>query len=186
MIKTLKILIALITTVALLLVGGCSHYSGVDTPVGPSQVTPKVFMDPFAINAINGNSFTVKVYIENVTNLYFASVYLVYDPAKVNYISSTEGNFLNQGGVSTSFMPSTSENALGNGLVKRSFGISRLDNAKGGASGTGNLFSITFKAISPGTTNISFSSDTNDLGFRNVNNSDIQITVGNGTALTIN
>ncbi len=181
-----KRLLITITLFGLLSVlGGCSRYGGVDNPTGPSTVSPKVFMDPSTLSANKGNNFTLKVYIENATDLYYAAFYVVYDPQKVTYSSGAVGDFLKQNGASVSDLLVGGEVSVGGGLVKRSFGITRLDSTKGGASGTGVLCTITFNALATGATSVNFSSDPNDQGFRDVNNSDIQITIGNGTTVNI-
>lgn len=182
--KTLIITITLLGLISMF--GGCSRYGGVDNPTGPSTVSPKVFMDPPTVSVSKGNDFTLNVYIENVSDLYYAAFYVVYDPQKVSYKSSTVGDFLKEGGADVSFQVSPYEQSAGSGLVKRGFGITRLDSSKGGASGTGVLCTITFSTLATGSTNVNFSSDSNDQGFRDVNNADIQVTIGNGTTVNIN
>lgn len=182
--KSLIITIGLLGLISVL--GGCSRYGGVDNPTGPSTVTPKVFMDPSTLSVSKENDFTLRVYIENVTDLYYAAFYVVYDPQKVSFKSGTAGDFLKQNGTPVSDLFVGGEVPAGGSLVKRSFGITRLDNTKGGASGTGILCSITFNTLSTGATNVNFSSDPNDQGFRDVNNADIQVTIGNGTTVNIN
>lgn len=170
------------------MLGGCSRWGGVDNPTGPSTVSPKVFMDPSTLSVSKGNDFTLKVYIENVTNLYYAAFYVVYDPQKVSYSSAAVGDFLKEGGVDLNFQVSPYEQSAGGGLVKRSFGISRLDISKGGTSGTGVLCTITFNAIATGSTSVNFSSDPNDQGFMDStlpSGNPIQISVGNGTTVNI-
>lgn len=184
---TAKYLITALSII-LLISSGCSRFGGVDSPIGPSEVKPKVFMDPAAVSPGNGEAFTLNVYIENVTGLYYAAFYVVYDHSKVSYSSSATGNFLKQDGVIVTEPPYIGdEQSEGNGLVKRGFGISRFDSntPKSGVSGTGILCTITFKAIATGTTSIGFSEDPNDQGFKDANDSDIVITVGNGTTVNI-
>ena len=181
---TLKTLFIVVTLFALSTLGGCSRLGGVDNPTGPSTVSPKVFMDPASIP--NGDSFTLKVYIENVTDLYYAAFYVIYDPLRLAYSGGASGDFLKQGGVSVDFKD-LGEYPISNGLVKRSVGVSRFDTntPKTSVSGTGVLCTLTFKALASGTANLSFSSDPNDQGFMNLNNTSIQITVGNGTTVNI-
>lgn len=184
---TVKYIITTLSVI-LLISAGCSRFGGVESPTGPSEVRPKVFMDPATVSPGNGETFTLNVYMENVTDLYYAAFYVIYDPNKVSYISSATGNFLKQDGVTVNDPPYVgNEQSEGNGLVKRSFGISRFDSntPKSGVSGTGILCTITFKAIATDTPSIGFSEDTNDQGFKDVNDSDIVITVGNGTTVNI-
>lgn len=182
-----KYLITVLSAI-LLISSGCSRFGGVESPTAPSEVRPKVFMDPAAVTPGNGETFTLNVYMENVTDLYYAAFYVVYDPNKVSYSSSATENFLKQDGITVNDPPYVgNEEPEGNGLVKRSFGVSRFDSntPKRGVSGTGILCTITFKAIATGTTSIVFSEDPNDQGFRDVNDSDIIITVGNGATVNI-
>lgn len=176
---TIKTLFIVVTLFVFSTLGGCSRLGGVDNPVAPSGVTPKVYMDPSTKSVINGNSFTVNVYIENVTNLFYASVYLTYDPTKITYTGSSEGSFLKKGGASVTFSPYVPPVQNGELIM----GITRLGASSGGASGTGILCSATFTAVATGTSTITINQ--NSSGFRNVNNSDIQITVGNGTTVNI-
>lgn len=176
---TIKCLLIIVTLFVFSILGGCSRLGGVDNPVAPSGVTPKVYLDPASKSVINGNSFTVNVYIENVTDLFFASVYLSYDPAKITYTGSAEGSFLKQGGASVTFNPYVP--SLQNGELV--MGITRLGSSSGGASGTGILCSATFTAVATGASAITINQ--NSSGFRNVSNSDIQITVGNGTTVNV-
>lgn len=176
---TIKCLLVVVTLFVFSTLGGCSRLSGVDNPVAPSAVTPKVYMDPASKSVNSGSSFTVNIYIENVTNLFYANVYLSYDPAKITYTGSAEGSFLKQGGATVNFnhyVPPVQNGEL-------VMGITRLGSSSGGASGTGILCSATFSAVATGTSTITINQGSS--GFRNVNNSDIQITVGNSTTVNI-
>ncbi len=177
----LKTLVTVIFFSALVIIGGCSHYSGTDTPVGPSQVTPKVFMDPSAKSATVGSQFTLNVYIENVTNLFYANIYIKYDPAKISYVDSAMGGFLQQGSFYAFDDPL-------NGIVNVS--PTRQGKSNGGVSGSGVLCTVTFKAVSAtagSATKISFLDENGYyLGFRDPNDNEIQRTIGNWTAVTVN
>lgn len=176
-----KNIVIIITLLAFSALGGCSRLGGVDNdnPVAPSTVTPKVYIDPASKSIVNGNSFTVNVYIENVTDLFYANVYLSYDPTKITYTGSAEGNFLKQGGASVTFSPYVPPVQNGELVM----GITRLGASSGGVSGTGILCNATFTAVATGTSAITINQSSS--GFRNVNNGDIQITVGNGTTVNI-
>lgn len=168
----------LITTLSVLLLifGGCSRYGGSDNSTSPSEVTPKVYLDPATLTKTAEKEFTINVYIENVTDLFYASVYLEYDPSKLSYITSTEGDFLNQGGASTQFSPFDQ-----NGTLK--LGITRLGSSSGGASGSGVLCSATFSGAIAGASTLTINKDSS--GFMDANNNDVTITVGNGTTANI-
>lgn len=183
----IKNVLIILILISLSVLFGCSRLGGVDNPISPSTVRPKVFMDPSSISVSNGSAFTTKVYIENATDLYYAAFYVVYDPLKVAYVSGSSGDFLKKGGVNVNFMAAPNEQSLGSGLVKRSIGVTRLDtnSPKSGVSGTGILCALTFNAVAAGSGNLSFSSDLNDQGFMDVNNNPITITVGSGTTVNI-
>lgn len=163
-------------SVLLLILGGCSRYGGPDNPTAPSEVTPKVYLDPATLTKTAGQEFTINVYIENATDLFYASVYLEYDPSKLSYITSIEGDFLKQGGASVSFNGSEQ-----NGIII--MGITRLGSSSGGASGSGVLCSATFSGAIAGASTLTINKDSS--GFMDANNNDVTITVGNGTTANI-
>jgi general secretion pathway protein D len=177
-VKTLLITTTLLGLISVL--GGCSRWGGVESPTGPSEVTPKVFMDPSTVSKSTNSPFTISVYIENVTDLYFANIYIKYDPDKLSYVDGAEGSFLDQGGASTSFFAEEVESGIVN------VAITRLS-PKSGASGTGVLCTMTFKGTASNSqTNISFLNEAPYyLGFRDANEEDVKITVGNGTTVNI-
>ena len=181
-----KRLLITITLLALLsMLGGCSRWGNVDNPTGPSTVTPKVYMDPASISRSVNQQFTISVYVENVTNLYYANIYIKFDPTKVSYVSSAIGSFLEQG-------LQQSEIAFNTSIYEGSIlnvAPARLNPSKGGVSGSGTLCTVTFKAINltGGTaTNINFLNEgAYDLGFRDPSDNEIEKTVGNGTTVNI-
>lgn len=166
-------------------VSGCSRYGGVDSPTGSSSITPKVYMEPASITVTSSGSFTIKVYVENVTDLYYAAFDLVYDTAKVTLPDNNwaQGAFLQQDGASIYFSVG-GEQPISGTMVKRNIGVSRLSSPVG-VSGNGVLCSFTFNAAAAGTATIEFNQDPTSWGFMNVNNSPITITVGNGTTVNI-
>lgn len=169
--------LSMVISILLLLSGGCSRYEGGDSSTSPSAVTPKVYLDPSSVTKTAGQDFTLNVYIENVTDLFYANVYLSYDPSKISYKSGTEGDFLTQGGTGVSFSASAQ-----NGVVV--IGITRLGSSSGGVSGTGTLCSVTFSAAVAGTSTVTIDQDSSD--FRDANNNSIAITVKNGSTININ
>lgn len=182
---TIKCLLVVVTLFVFSTLGGCSRLGGVDNPVAPSGVTPKVYMDPATKSVTVGSTFSLNVYIENVANLFYANIYIKYDPAKLSYASSAMGDFLKQG-VDSSNVTFASVD-LGNGILNLS--PSRKGKSNGGVSGSGVLYTVTFKAVSStagsGTT-ISFIDENGySLGFRDPNDNEIQRTIGNGTIVNI-
>lgn len=168
----------LIITLSFLLLtfDGCSRYGGSDNPASPSEVTPRVYLEPAILTKTAWQEFTINVYIENAADLFYASVYLEYDPSKLSYITSIEGDFLKQGGASVSFNGSGQ-----NGVVI--MGITRLGSSSGGASGSGVLCSATFSGAVAGTSTIAVDEDSS--GFMDADTNNVTITVGNGTTVNI-
>ena len=164
---------------------GCSRFGGVDSPTGPSSITPKVYMEPASQTGVSGREFTVKVYVENVSGLSYAQFDIVYDTAKVALPENNwaEGTFLKQDGATIILLVGSEQTITGT-TVKRSVGVSRLG-SNPGVSGAGILCSFTFNASATGNTTIDFDEDPASWGFMDVNNSPITITVGNGTTVTI-
>lgn len=186
-----KSLLIVVTIFALLLpLGSCSRWGGVDNPTGPSEVRPKVYMDPGTVNINNGLSFPVKVFLENATNLYYAAFDVIYDTAKVSLPENNwaEGPFLKQDGANIQFTVGPEQIITGT-LAKRNIGVVRLGSL-GGVSGSGVLCSFTFKATAAGTASIDFNRDPNTLGFMGIDESrqqyPIEITVDHGTIVNIN
>lgn len=176
----------ILSILALLLTfAGCSRFGGVESPTGPSSITPKVYMEPASQTKLNGTEFTVKVYVENVSGLSYAQFDIVYDTAKVALPENNwaEGSFLKRDGA-TIFLLVGGEQTITGTTVKRPVGITRLS-INPGVSGTGVLCSFTFNASTTGDTTIGFDEDPDSWGFMDVNNSPITITVGNGATVNI-
>lgn len=178
---------SLLVLALVLALAGCSRFGGVDSPIGPSEVRPKVLLDlSGSPQKIINNQFTISVYIENVTNLYYANIYIKYDPAKITFINGSEGSFLNQGGASTFFEAKEVENGIINVATTRS-------SPKSGASGTDVLCYLTFetKESTGGTgTSIQLLNEAPyDLGFRGIDESlneyDVEATINNGITVYI-
>lgn len=164
---------------------GCSRFGGVDSPTGPSSITPKVYMDPAYQTRVKGDEFTAKVYVENVSGLSYAQFDIVYDTSKVALPENnwTEGPFLKKDGITIVLLVG-GEQAITGTTVKRTVGITRLS-SNPGVSGTGVLCSFTFNASATGDTTIGFDEDPDSWGFMDVNNNPITITVGNGATVNI-
>jgi general secretion pathway protein D len=90
------------------------------------------------------NEFSVQVNASGVQNLYNAVFAVSYDPTKLDVVSQSDGPLLKQNGTTISFQAFADKKK---GLIWVS--ASRL-NAKEGASGSGALATVTFKAIGKG------------------------------------
>lgn len=112
-----------------------------------AEATTKVFVDPpetIDPSKVIGSTFTVKVNVSNVEELYGWQINMTYNPAVLNttLASIVEGPFLKKNGNPTQLVAKKVDNALGNLLVAYMLKIPYPPN---GVSGNGTLVSITFK-----------------------------------------
>ena len=91
-----------------------------------------------------GDTFTLHLNAENVTDLAGWQCDIVFDPNVLEAVEVSEGDFLKAGGATPFFQDSTIDNTAGK--------ITNLSAARfsGGVSGTGRLFSVTFTAKASG------------------------------------
>ena len=92
-----------------------------------------------------GDTFTLDIRAENITNLAGWQFDIVFDPAALEAISVSEGDFLKTGGGTTFFQSGSIDNTAG-----KIMGLSAARLSTQGVSGTGTLLQVTFKAKSGG------------------------------------
>ncbi|MFH1860018.1 MAG: cohesin domain-containing protein, partial [bacterium] len=114
--------------------------------INPSQVILKI--TPATTEVLSNQTFTVIIDAKGAIDLYGASLDIIFDPDRLRVIESTEGGFLRQATISTSFL-SKIDNEQGRVIM----GISRLGQVSG-VTGSGSLVAITMKAKSAGTTTL--------------------------------
>ncbi|MFC1656088.1 lamin tail domain-containing protein [Patescibacteria group bacterium] len=125
-----------------------SVYSG--GPVG--TVTS---FETLTVNPVEGDTFTINVQVDNVTDILSCGFDVLYDDTVLQYVSAQEGIFLNENGtISTSFQEGLENGTPGKIVV----GSSRLTNPPSGTSGSGTLFELTFQALAATTTQLTFDS----------------------------
>lgn len=90
-----------------------------------------------------GESFDISVTITEVSDLYAYGFEIDYDPTVFNFVGAAEGNFLKNGGATTSFNAALENDNEGKLII----GNARLLNPATGVSGEGELFTMTFKAV---------------------------------------
>lgn len=91
-----------------------------------------------------GDSLTVTVAAENVSDLFSYGTTVTYDPAVLEFSSASVGAFLSAGGVvSTSFQYGLENDLVGRLLIAEA----RTIDPKVGVSGSGSLYSMTFNVI---------------------------------------
>ena len=96
-----------------------------------------------------GETFTLDIHAENIFDLAGWQLDINFDPALLEAISVTEGNFLKADGVGTFFHGGSIDN--GTGKIK---GLNAARLSLQGVTGTGTLVQVTFKAKSAGETEL--------------------------------
>ena len=109
---------------------------GIGYTVSPTPVHP-------------GDTFTLDISAENIFDMAGWQFDIVFDPTALETIDVSEGDFLKMAGSSTFFQSGTIDNVAGKigGLSAARFSLQ-------GASGTGVLLQVTFKAKSAGETEL--------------------------------
>jgi hypothetical protein len=103
---------------------------------------------PSAEFQMGGPPYTVPVSITDVSQLGSVTLTITYDPKVLRASSVAPGTFMQQGGVTPTFLPRIDEAA---GRID--IAITRTGSAPG-ASGTGLLAGLVFQAVGPGTARI--------------------------------
>ena len=96
-----------------------------------------------------GDTFTLHLNAENVTDFAGWLCDIVFDPAALEAIEVSEGNFLKADGGTTFFLESMIDNTTG-----KITGLGTARFSKGGVNGTGRLLSVTFTAKVSGDTQV--------------------------------
>ena len=96
-----------------------------------------------------GDTFTVRVNAEKVTDLAGWQFDLMFDPDVLEAVEVREGNFLKGNGGTTFFQRGTIDNTAG-----KIAGISSALISKGGITGTGTLLSVVFSAKAAGSSEL--------------------------------
>ena len=97
-----------------------------------------------------GDTFTVRVNAEKVTDLAGWQFDLTFDPNVLKAVEVKEGDFLKKGGSTTFFQRGTIENTVG-----KITGVSSALIAKDGVTGTGRLLSVVFSGKAEGNSELS-------------------------------
>ena len=96
-----------------------------------------------------GDTFTLHLNAENVTDFAGWLCDIVFDPAALEAIEVSEGDFLKADGGTTFFLESMIDNTTG-----KITGLGTARFSKGGVNGTGRLLSVTFTAKVSGDTQV--------------------------------
>ena len=96
-----------------------------------------------------GDTFTLNIHAENVTDLAGWQFDIAFDPAVLEAIDVSEGDFLKTDNVNTLFQSGSIDNAAG-----KIGGLSAIRLSTQGVTGTGTVLQVTFKARSSGETEL--------------------------------
>jgi general secretion pathway protein D len=131
----------------------------------PSGVSRALLSGPSLVNI--GDPFTVDVLVDEVHNLYSAPLFVDYNPQLLEFVRTEEGDFLKQGGQATIFTSSANP-AAGKIIIGNKRSV-----AGSGASGSGKLLHLVFKAKAAGTASLRL----DRLNFRDPNGNRLPVTV---------
>ncbi|HVO59028.1 MAG TPA: cohesin domain-containing protein [Dongiaceae bacterium] len=110
---------------------------------------PRLRFDPASINLVAGQTATLGVSIENVTDLYSIPMMLQYDPSVISIEEVQHGGFLSSGNQEIAIVQRV-DKEHGQAMVA----ATRQPNTPG-VTGSGTLLGIVVKALKPGATNLS-------------------------------
>ncbi len=118
--------------------------------VPPAQVSgPRIRFEPANLNLAPGQTATIGVVVDNVTDLYSVPMLLQYNPAIISVEEVRHGGFLS-GGTQEIAIVQRVDKEHGQAIIS----ATRQPNTPG-VNGTGTLLGVVVKAIAPGVTNLS-------------------------------
>jgi general secretion pathway protein D len=130
--------------------------SGVSSGAAPSPATAavgtqpgKIRFEPQSLSLKVGQTATVGVVVENVTDLFSIPLLLQYNPAVISVEEVQHGGFLS-GGTQEIALVQRNDKEHGQAIIS----ATRQPNTPG-VSGTGTLIGIVVKALAPGSSNLS-------------------------------
>lgn len=131
----------------------------------PAAAAPIVTVSPEGYSLVVGQTFSVTVDTYGVADLYAYSLSLTYDPARVQFVSVTEGAFLGSAGA-TFFIP-----GVDNGAGRVEFSGASLLGGDTGVDGFGTLLDFRFQASGVGAATFSLA----DVRFLDASLNDIVV-----------
>jgi general secretion pathway protein D len=118
--------------------------------VPQAQVSgPRIHFEPANLNLTPGQTVTVGVVVDNVTDLYSVPMLLQYNPAIISVEEVRHGGFLS-GGTQEIAIVQRVDKEHGQAIIS----ATRQPNTPG-VSGTGTILGVVVKAIAPGVSNLS-------------------------------
>ena len=127
--------------------GSWSGFFGFETGTAYTVLLPssRFSFSTAATQVQMGDTFTVQLKAENISDLAGWQTDIKFDPAVLKVNNVREGNFLKQSGGRTHFLKGTIDNTEG-----RITGVGSARFSEGGVSGEGTLLSVTFTAKANG------------------------------------
>ncbi|MDE0483269.1 MAG: leucine-rich repeat domain-containing protein [Candidatus Poribacteria bacterium] len=119
------------------------------TVIHPDAVSRLTFSTTETTNLLAGDTFTLNLNAENVTDLAGWQADIVFDPNVLEAVEVTESDFLESEGGNTFFQGGTIDNTTG-----KITGLNAARIAESGVNGTGTLLSVIFRAKASGETQI--------------------------------
>jgi general secretion pathway protein D len=131
--------------------GGLGPGAGNTNPEPPvtQTVGPKMRFEPSTVNLTPGQTVTLGIVVENVTDLYSVPMLLQYNPAIISIEEVRHGGFLS-GGTQEIAIVQRVDKEHGQAIIS----ATRQPNTPG-VNGTGTLLGVVVKALAPGTSNLS-------------------------------
>ena len=123
-----------------------------NAPAAPPQAQvggPRIRFEPASLNLAPGQTATLGVVVENVSDLFSVPMLLQYNPAIISVEEVRHGGFLS-GGTQEIALVQRVDKEHGQAIIS----ATRQPNTPG-VNGTGTLLGVVVKALAPGTTNIS-------------------------------
>jgi len=118
--------------------------------VTPPQVNgPRIRFEPASLNLSPGQTSTVGIAVDNVSDLFSVPLMIQYNPAVISIEEARHGSFLS-GGTQDIAIVQRVDKEHGQAIIS----ATRQPNTPG-VSGSGTLLGIVIKAIGPGTSNLS-------------------------------
>ncbi len=127
-----------------------STFSGTQSPIAPAATStaPVSFsVSPGNSSQTVGSTFQVAIMLDNGRDVSSIPVQLQFDPHVLQLVNVDAGEYLSRSGVAVTM----AHRDEGSGLV--TINASRPPQSKG-VSGQGSVFTVTFKAVAPGDSNI--------------------------------
>jgi general secretion pathway protein D len=116
-------------------------------PVQPSG--PRLRFDPSSLNLTPGQTTTVGIAVDNVTDLFSIPLMIQYNPAVISIEEARHGSFLS-GGTQDIAVVQRVDKEHGQAIIS----ATRQPNTPG-VNGSGTLLGIVIKALAPGSSNLS-------------------------------